>query len=78
MKFNVMSARKKIIDMASDFVLQLIFKKTTSYQVPLTSYVAIPVFTYDYMDKYYNRENGMWYHDAAFTDLWEECPSHNV
>ena len=41
--------------------------------------VEIPVFEVDYKDKYYNLNGDqMWYWDAAFTQLWEECPSHNV
>lgn len=51
---------------------------TYSYQVPLYYYIVIPYATDDYMDKYYNFDDGMWYWDAEFTDLWEECPSHNV
>lgn len=56
---------------------------TASYQIPSThtQFVEIPVLSdeYDYEGKYYNiNGDQLWYHDAAFTDLWEECPSHNV
>ena len=51
---------------------------TFSYEVPLSNYIPIPYATNDYMDKYYNFEDGLWYWDAEFTDLWEECPSHNI
>ena len=43
------------------------------------AYIQVPYATDDYVRKYYNiNGDHMWYHDAAFTDLWEECPSHNV
>lgn len=51
---------------------------TFSYQINNPAYIEIPVAV-DYIGKYYNiNGDHMWYHDAAFTDLWEECPSHNV
>lgn len=55
---------------------------TASYQIPSSfqEYVEIPVFEggeYDYVGKYYNLNGDqMWYHDQEFTQLWEECPSH--
>ena len=33
-------------------------------------YVAIPVYSTDYMLKYYNVADGKWYEDAAFTIEW--------
>ena len=51
---------------------------TYSHQVPLSNYIPVPYATDDYIGKYYNFDNGLWYHDAEFTQLWEECPSHNV
>ena len=52
---------------------------TYSYQVPLWNYVEVPYATDDYIGKYYNYNGDqMWYWDAEFTQLWEECPSHNV
>jgi hypothetical protein len=51
---------------------------TYSIEVPLDNHILIPEMNNDYMYKYYNRENQMWYWDAEFTQLWEECPSHNV
>lgn len=51
---------------------------TYSYEVPLYYYIPVPDATDDYIDKYYNFDNEMWYWDAEFTQLWEECPSHNV
>lgn len=50
---------------------------TSSYQIPLPEYIEIPIFIGDYMDKYYNfYGDQLWYWDAEFTQLWEECPSH--
>ena len=56
---------------------------TSSYQIPSSfiEYVEIPVWNdeYDYRGKYYNLNGDqLWYWDSAFTQLWEECPSHNV
>lgn len=51
---------------------------TTSYEINMDGFIEVPVATDDYVDKYYNFDNGMWYWDAEFTQLWEECPSHNV
>lgn len=51
---------------------------TCSYEIPLPEYIPIPT-TGDYVDKYYNiNGDQMWYWDAEFTQLWEECPSHSV
>ena len=52
---------------------------TYSYEVNNAAYVPVPYATDDYLNKYYNLNGDqMWYHDAEFTQLWEECPSHNV
>lgn len=52
---------------------------TASDEIINDEYIAIPRASNDYMEKYYNfYGDKLWYHDAAFTDLWEECPSHNV
>ena len=45
-EFNIISVWKKIIDVASDFVFQLIFKKTTSYQVLAYCQIKISTITY--------------------------------
>lgn len=52
---------------------------TSSYLVNHPSYIEVPYATDDYYNKYYNiNGDQLWYHDAEFTQLWEECPSHNV
>ena len=49
---------------------------TCTYEIDDPEYIAIPVLD-DYMDKFYNfYGDQMWYWDAEFTQLWEECPSH--
>ena len=49
---------------------------TFSYEVNHPAWIEIPTLD-DYGGKYYNiNGDQMWYHDAAFTQLWEECPSH--
>lgn len=50
---------------------------TSSGLVPLETYILIDDLNYDYYNKYYNLNGDqMWYWDAEFTQLWEECPSH--
>lgn len=52
---------------------------TSSYQINNPAYIEVPTASGDYVGKYYNLNGDqMWYWDAAFTQLWEECPSHNV
>lgn len=51
---------------------------TYSYEVNNPAYIVIPT-TGDYYNKYYNLNGDkLWYWDAEFTQLWEECPSHNM
>ncbi len=49
---------------------------TTSYEINHPEWIALPDADSAYVGKFYNTADGMWYHDAAFTQLWEECPSH--
>lgn len=52
---------------------------TCSYEINDPEYIPVPYTTNDYANKYYNLNGDqMWYWDAEFTQLWEECPSHNV
>lgn len=51
---------------------------TTSYEIDNPAFILVPTLD-DYSGKYYNiNSDQMWYWDAEFTQLWEECPSHNV
>lgn len=51
---------------------------TYSYEINNAAYIRVPTLD-DYIGKYYNiNGDQMWYLDAEFTQLWEECPSHNV
>lgn len=52
---------------------------TASDEINHPAYIVVPYATDDYIDKYYNiNGDQMWYWDAEFTQIWEECPSHNV
>ena len=52
---------------------------TTSYEINNDAFILVPTASNDYINKYYNLNGDqMWYWDAQFTQLWEECPSHNV
>lgn len=39
---------------------------TTSYEVPLNTYILIPVLTSEYMGKYYDRASGKWFYEPEF------------
>ena len=53
--------------------------KTYSYEINNNAYIPGPWAYAEYVGKYYNLNGDqMWYWDAEFTQLWEECPSHNV
>jgi hypothetical protein len=45
--------------------------RTYSYQVPLSNYIAIARLNYDYLDKYYSYETGLFYYDAACTQVFD-------
>lgn len=47
---------------------------TYSCEVPLDNYILVPISSNDYIGKYYNRADELWYLDAEFTQLWEEAP----
>lgn len=52
---------------------------TYSYEINHEAYIPVPWAYTDYVGKYYNLNGDqMWYWDAAFTQLWEECPSHSA
>ena len=40
---------------------------TSSYQVPLDTYISIPSLDNVYKEKYYNRATDLWYMDSGFT-----------
>lgn len=51
---------------------------TSTNEINQEDHILVPELD-DYMDKYYNLNGDqMWYWDAEFTQLWEECPSHNA
>lgn len=49
---------------------------TSSYQIPssFAGYVEIPVWTDDYVGKFYNRNDGLWYLTSDFSQIWSEAP----
>lgn len=42
---------------------------TYSYEIINDAYIPVPHMSNDYIDKYYNREDGLWYVDSEFTVL---------
>ena len=59
-----------IIDPADNMCVEI---RTQTYEIDTTAhpeYISIPTYNEEYIMKYYNRENGKWYVDAAFTTEW--------
>ena len=46
--------------------------RVCTMSVPATeeNYIEIPEYNEDYIFKYYNRADGKWYTDSAFTTEW--------
>ena len=44
--------------------------RDTTVESSLENYIAIPEYNEDYIFKYYNRADGKWYTDSAFTTEW--------
>lgn len=42
--------------------------RTSTFEVPLDTYILIPVFTYDYMGKYYDRASEKWFYEPEFVN----------
>ena len=53
---------------------ECLFCRTYSYEVPLEDYILVPEHTNDYVGKYYNTADGLWYLDAGFSQNWEDAP----
>ena len=47
---------------------------TTSYEINDPSWIAVPDATSDYVGKYYNAADGLWYLDASFSTIWADAP----
>lgn len=45
--------------------------KTYSYEIINDAYIPVPDARNEYIDKYYNRADGLWYYDAAFTQIFD-------
>lgn len=43
---------------------------TTADHSEYPNYIQIPSYDENYLEKYYNRANGLWYEDAEFTVEW--------
>ncbi len=46
---------------------------TQSYEVNHESYILVPTLD-DYVGKYYNREDGLWYLDSSMETVWADAP----
>ena len=44
---------------------------TSSYQVPLDNYIEIPTYHDDYVEKYYNREDGLFYYEPEYITVFD-------
>ena len=56
---------------------EVLYVLTSSYVINMDGWLEVPVYEEDYQHKFYNFAGDQkFYHDAEFTRLWEECPSH--
>lgn len=44
---------------------------TFSYQIINDAYIEVPYAYSEYRHKYYNQEDGLWYYDAEFTQIFD-------
>ena len=44
---------------------------TYSYEINNEAYIAVPRASSDYVGKYYNRQNGLWYYDQDMTQIFD-------
>lgn len=44
---------------------------TSSYQVPLDTYIEIPSYHDDYVGKYYNPADGLFYYELEYINIFD-------
>lgn len=44
---------------------------TSSYEVPLNTYISVPDARDEYIGTYYNPEDGNFYYDAEYTQIFD-------
>lgn len=44
---------------------------TFSYQINNAAYITVPRASDEYIGKFYNQSNGLWYYDAQFTQIFD-------
>lgn len=44
---------------------------TYSYEINNEAYIPVPRASNDYMGKYYNRQDGLWYYNPEFTEIFD-------
>jgi len=47
---------------------------TYSYEIPLHYYIPVPDATNDYIGKYYNFSDQLWYLTSDFSQIWADAP----
>lgn len=57
-----------VIDPVDNMCIEVV--DTTVETTDDPNFIPIPEYNGNYLWKYYNRENGKWYTDAAFTNEW--------
>lgn len=58
------------IDLETGMCIGVVTRTREVDTVANPDYIPIPTYNEEYIMKYYNRENGKWYVDAAFTTEW--------
>ena len=59
-----------IIDLTDNMCVEVCTQTREIDTVAHPEVIQIPTYNEEYLFKYYNRENGKWYTDAAFTNEW--------
>ena len=44
---------------------------TYSYEINNAAYIPVPRARDEYVGKYYNQQDGLWYYDAQFTQIFD-------
>lgn len=59
-----------VIDPMDNMCIQVMTRTSEIDTTENPEVIPIPTYNEEYLFKYYNRENGKWYVDAAFTTEW--------
>lgn len=50
---------------------------TYSYEINNRAYIPVPRYSDDYVGKYYNQQDSLWYYDAEFSQIFDTSYLNN-